>query len=178
MFREMRRPKQELSKEEAIEVLKSCQTGVLAVAGENGYPYTVPMNYVYQDNRIIFHCAVEGYKLDSIKRDDRVSFCVIDQAEIIPEKFATRYRSVVVFGRMKIVEDDLQRRRGLEAINAKYSPGLETEGNREIDRSWKRVILVDLKIEHMTGKIDLFTMIERARTAREAAGEECPGKPK
>jgi nitroimidazol reductase NimA-like FMN-containing flavoprotein (pyridoxamine 5'-phosphate oxidase superfamily) len=176
MFREMRRMKQQLPKEEAIAVLKSCSNGVLAVAGDDGYPYTVPMSYVYQDGRLLFHCAVEGHKLDAIRRDDRVSFCVVDREEVVPEKFATIFRSVIVFGRAKIVEDESERRHMLEAINAKYAPGLEAKGNVEIERNWNRVALVEVRIEHMTGKIDLATMIELARVAREAAGEECPPK--
>jgi len=177
MFREMRRMKQELPEEESIEVLKSCNTGVLAVAGDNGYPYTVPLTYVYADGRLLFHCALVGHKLDAIQRDDRVSFCVVDHDEVIPEKFATKYRSVVVFGRARILSDNTERRKALEAINAKYSPGLEEQGNVEIERNWNRVVIIAVEIEHITGKIDLYTMIERARAAREAAGEECPGKP-
>ncbi|NMB56125.1 MAG: pyridoxamine 5'-phosphate oxidase family protein [Leptolinea sp.] len=176
MFREMRRMKQELPKEEAIAVLESCSNGVLAVAGDDGYPYAVPMSYVYDDGRLIFHCAVEGHKLDAIRRDDRVSFCVVDREEVVPEKFSTIFRSVIVFGRAKIVDDESERRRMLEGINAKYAPGLESQGNMEIERNWNRVTLIEVRIEHMTGKIDLATMIERARAAREAAGEECPPK--
>jgi nitroimidazol reductase NimA-like FMN-containing flavoprotein (pyridoxamine 5'-phosphate oxidase superfamily) len=177
MFPEMRRIKQEISEEEAIDVLKSCSAGVLAVTAENGYPYTVPMNYAFAENRLIFHCATEGYKLDCIRRNDRVSFCVIDQNEIVPEKFSTIFRSVVVFGRVKILTGDAEKQEALEEINAKYSPGLETEGKKEIERNWNRTVLFVVEIDHMTGKIDLQTMIERARIAREAAGETCPGKP-
>lgn len=176
MFPEMRRLKQEIPADEAIDVLKSCSAGVLAVTTENGYPYTVPMNYAYADNRLIFHCATEGYKLDCIRRDDRVSFCVIDHNEIVPEKFATIFRSVVVFGRVKMLTTDAEKQEALEVINAKYSPGLEVEGQKEIVRNWNRTVIFSVEIEHMTGKIDLQTMIERARIAREAAGETCPGK--
>ncbi len=177
MFREMRRMKQGLPEEESIEVLKSCHTGVLAVAGDNGYPYTVPLSYVYVDGRILFHGALVGHKIDAIQRDDRVSFCVVDRDEVVPEKFATVYRSVVVFGRAHILTGDVDRRKALEAINAKYSPGLEEQGNAEIERNWNRVTIIAVEIEHITGKVDLQTMIERSRTAREDAGEECPGKP-
>lgn len=176
MFREMRRLKQALPEYEVVEVLKSCQTGVLAVAGDDGYPYAVPMSYVYLDGYLLFHCATEGHKLDAIRRDDRTSFTVIDRDEVVPEKFSTRFRSVIVFGRMKIVDDEGLKRKALEAINSKYSPGLEVEGNKEIVRNWNRVTLVEMKIEHMTGKIDLQTMIERARAVNEASGEPCSGK--
>lgn len=175
MFREMRRPKQALPDTEIVEVLKTCQTGVLAVTGENGYPYAVPMSYIYMDGCLIFHCATEGHKLDAIRRDDRVSFTVIERDVVVPEKFSTLYRSVIVFGRAKIVTDEGLKRRALEAINTKYSPGLEVEGNKEIERNWNRVTLVELKIEHMTGKIDLQTMIDRARASHQGSDVACPG---
>lgn len=104
MFREMRRKKQELSYEECISVLNKCTSGVLAVEGDDGYPYTVPLSYYLNGDELYFHCAKIGHKLDSIKRNNKVSFCVIDKDEIIPEKFTTHYRSVIVFGKAKIVE--------------------------------------------------------------------------
>jgi len=176
MFPEMRRFKQEISKEESINILKSCSAGVLAVNGINGYPYTIPLNYTYVDNRIIIHCATEGYKLDCLRADDRVSFCVIDRNEIVPEKFGTIFSSVVVFGRVRFITEDTEKQFALEAINAKYSPGLKEEGLKEIKRGWNRTLLFAVDIEHMTGKIDLFTMIERSREEREGAGKACPEK--
>ncbi|MFQ9246675.1 MAG: pyridoxamine 5'-phosphate oxidase family protein [Clostridium paraputrificum] len=104
MFREMRRKKQELSYEECISVLNKCTSGVLAVEGDDGYPYTVPLSDYLNGDELYFHCAKIGHKLDSIKRNNKVSFCVIDKDEIIPEKFTTHYRSVIVFGKAKIVE--------------------------------------------------------------------------
>lgn len=176
MFPEMRRMKQEISNEEAIEVLKTCSAGVLAVAGENGYPYTVPLNYAYADGRLLFHGATEGFKQRSMLRDNRVSFCVYDRNEIVPEKFSTIFRSVVIFGRVTMLTEDADKQKALEVINAKYSPGFEKEGQAEIERNWNRTILFAVDIEHITGKIDLQTMIERAREVREASGEACPGK--
>lgn len=173
MFREMRRFNQEIPREESIEVLKSRNSGVLAVCGDNGYPYTVPMSYVYHDNKLFFHGATVGHKLDSIRRDDRVSFCVIDRDEVIPEKFATKYRSVVVFGRARIVEDNKEKRQVLEQINTKYAPGLEMKGSLEIKKDWDRVVVISVDIEHITGKVDLYTMIETARARREINGEPC-----
>ena len=106
MFREMRRKKQELSHEECISVLNKCTSGVLAVEGDDSYPYTVPLSYSIKGDELYFHCAKIGHKLDSIARNNKVSFCVIDKDEIIPEKFTTHYRSVIVFGKAKIVEDE------------------------------------------------------------------------
>jgi nitroimidazol reductase NimA-like FMN-containing flavoprotein (pyridoxamine 5'-phosphate oxidase superfamily) len=173
----MRRFKQEIPEEEARDVLKFCNSGVLALAGANGFPYTVPLSYAFVENRLLFHGATEGYKMESLRKDNRASFCVIDRDDVVPERFSTVYRSVVVFGRVTILSDDTEKKKALEAINAKYSPAFVEEGKKEIEKDWNRAVLLSLEIEHITGKIDLQTMIERAREAREAAGETCPGKP-
>jgi len=152
MFREMRRKKQLLSEEETIEILTTSTSGVLGVNGDDGYPYTVPLSHVYQDGKLFFHCATEGHKLDGIQRNDKVTFCVIAKDEVIPEKFATNYLSVIVFGRARILAEDHEKRRALESIIERFSPGYWEEGQREIARDWDRVCIVEVKIEHMTGK--------------------------
>ncbi|NTV90057.1 MAG: pyridoxamine 5'-phosphate oxidase family protein [Clostridiales bacterium] len=152
MFREMRRIKQQMSEGEAIEVLKACSTGILAVAGDDDYPYAVPLNYVYRDGSIFFHCAVTGHKMDAIRRNDKVSFCVTGQDQIVPEAFATKYRSVVVFGRARIIEDDTEVRSALEELIGKYSPAYKKEGEKEIDKDWNIVRVVEVRVEHITGK--------------------------
>ena len=103
MFREMRRNKQLLSSEETAAVLERGTSGVLALAGDQGYPYAVPISYVYDGEKIFFHCAKSGHKLDAIRREEKASFCVIDQDRIIPEEFTTYFRSVIAFGDRKSV---------------------------------------------------------------------------
>ena len=152
MFREMRRKKQLLSKAETIEILKACTSGVLGVTGDNGYPYTVPLSYVYKDGKLYFHCAKEGHKIDGIKKNNKVTFCVIEKDEVIPSKFTTHFRSVIVFGRARILTEDSERQFALESLVEKYSPGHIEEGKREIEADWNRVCVVEVKIEHMTGK--------------------------
>ncbi|MEG1730569.1 MAG: pyridoxamine 5'-phosphate oxidase family protein, partial [Oscillospiraceae bacterium] len=122
MFKEMRRMKQEMSKEDTQRVLERCSAGVLAVSDENGYPYALPMSYVYFEGKIYFHGAKQGHKIDAIMKNDKVSFCVIDKDEVVPEKFTTIYRSVIAFGRARILENDAERRSALEKITEKYSP--------------------------------------------------------
>jgi nitroimidazol reductase NimA-like FMN-containing flavoprotein (pyridoxamine 5'-phosphate oxidase superfamily) len=152
MFREMRRKKQELTQAETIEILQTCTSGVLGVSGDDGYPYTVPVSHVYKDGNLYFHCANEGHKLDGIQRNDKVSFCVIAQDEVIPEKFATRYRSAIVFGRARILTGDRERRHALECLQEKLSPDYPEEGQQLIEKDWDRVCVVEVRIEHMTGK--------------------------
>ena len=151
MFRKMRRSRQQLSTAETIQILESATSGVLAVSGDEGYPYAVPLSYVLKDDRLFFHVAKEGHKLDAILSNDRVSFCVIAQDEVMPKTFSTRYRSAIVFGRARILTEDSERRYALECL-VESIPGFIEEGQREIESAWDRVCLVEVKIEHMTGK--------------------------
>ena len=152
MFREMRRKKQLLSKEETIEILQSCTSGVLGVTGDDDYPYTVPVSYVFKDGKLFFHCAKEGHKIDSIKRNDKVTFCVIEKDEVIQKTFTTHFKSVSIFGRARILTDDYERRHALESLIERYSPNYIEEGQLEIESAWNIVCLIEVKIEHMTGK--------------------------
>ncbi len=152
MFREMRRIKQSLSEAETIEILQSCTSGVLAVTGDNDYPYAVPLSYVYKDGKLFFHFAKAGHKLDSIARNDKVSFCVIKTDDVIQKTFTTHFRSAIVFGRARILTEDSEKKYALECLVEKYSPDYIAEGQNEIESSWNRVSLAEVKIEHMTGK--------------------------
>ena len=152
MFRELRRIKQALTNEECIEILKTCSTGILAVLGDNDYPYAVPLNYVYNDNKIIIHCAKSGHKIDSIMKNNKVSFCIVEKDTVIPEKFATNYSSVVAFGKATLIDDEKIMRTALEHLNKKYSPNYEVEGQKEIDDSINSVLIIQIEIEHLSGK--------------------------
>ena len=98
MFRDMRRKKQLLSKDESEEILRRGTSGVLALAGDEGFPYAVPLSYVYEREKIYFHSAVSGHKIDAVSKSKKASFCVIGQDHVLPEKFTTRYKSVIAFG--------------------------------------------------------------------------------
>lgn len=152
MFREMRRNKQALSTEECIAVLNNGTSGVLAVAGDDDYPYAVPMSYVYHDSKIYFHCAKTGHKLDGIMRNNKVSFCVIDKDQVVPEKYTSYFRSVITFGKARILEDLTEKRAALEILAERYSPEQVEGRKKEINNSIDRVCMVELAIEHMTGK--------------------------
>lgn len=152
MFREMRRKKQLLPKEETIRILESCTAGVLGVNGDDGYPYTIPISYAFVDGKLFIHSAKEGHKIDSVKRNEKVTFCVIEKDEVIQETFTTHFRSVSAFGRARILTDDFEKRYALEKLIEKYSPDYTNESKKEIEKSWDRVSLIEVKIEHMTGK--------------------------
>jgi nitroimidazol reductase NimA-like FMN-containing flavoprotein (pyridoxamine 5'-phosphate oxidase superfamily) len=152
MFREMRRKKQLLPEAEAVEILKNCSSGVLSVTGDDDYPYAVPVSYTYKDGSIFIHCAMEGHKIDGIKRNDKVTFCVIGRDDVVKEEFTTRYRSVIAFGRAGIITDDKRKRFALESLVEKYSSGFFKEGQKEIEKAWNHVCMLEIKIEHLTGK--------------------------
>jgi nitroimidazol reductase NimA-like FMN-containing flavoprotein (pyridoxamine 5'-phosphate oxidase superfamily) len=148
----MRRIKQLLPKESTEEILKNGMTGALAVTGDNGYPYAVPLNYVFENGNIYFHCAKSGHKLDAIRRHSKVSFCVVEKDQIVPELFATNFRSIIAFGKAKEVEDDAEKIGVMRLFNNKYAPGLSEEGEKEIQKDWKILTVIRIDVEHMSGK--------------------------
>jgi len=152
MFREMRRGGQALSAAECAAALEAGTSGVLAVSGDGGYPYAVPLSYVFCGDRLFFHCAKSGHKLDAIARCDKVSFCVIDRDSVVPEKFTTYFRSVIVFGRARVLGDEAEKRRALELLAEKYAPGPGEARRLEVEKELPRVCIVELSVEHMTGK--------------------------
>lgn len=152
MFRELRRKNQQLSETEARSILKNGSYGVLSVQGDDGYPYGVPLNYVYGDDAIYFHCAKTGHKLDGLGRSDKVSFCVVGEAEVVPEAFTTAYASVIAFGRAAAVTDDMEKREALTLLNERFSPEYAAQGDAEIEKFWNEVCIIRLDLEHVAGK--------------------------
>lgn len=159
MFREMRRKKQQLSGEETIEILKSGKTGILGVMGDEGYPYTVPVNYVYEDGKIFFHGAKAGHKFDAIRSCDKVSFCVIEKDDVVAEELTAYFRSAVAFGRARILEKEEEIFHAAEILGLKYYDDKEFV-EKEIRSEWKALSCVEIEIEHVTGKeaIELTNM--------------------
>lgn len=153
MFRELRRKKQVLSSEDCTKILKDGTSGVLALSGDNGYPYAVPISYVYDGERLYFHCAKSGHKIDAIENNPKASFCVIDQDLVVPEEYTSYFRSVIVFGTMRILEQDAEKRKAIEKLVLKYAPD-DTEENRHkaIDREWNPLCVLELTQEHISGK--------------------------
>jgi len=152
MFRGMRRKRQDLTETETLAVLQSCSSGVLAVQGDDGYPYAVPLSFAYEDGRLFFHSAVAGHKIDAIERNAKASFCVIAADDVVQSKFTTHFRSAIVFGKARVVTEDSEKRHALECLAKRYSPDYLDAAGAEIDGAWKRVCVVELVIEHMTGK--------------------------
>ncbi len=147
----MRRSGQELPQEEAWALLEQGSSGVLAVLGDGDYPYAVPLSYVPYQGKIYFHCARTGHKIDAIARHEKASFCVIAQDQLLPEKFTTLFRSVIVFGRARVLTEPEEIRPILTALGEKYSPGVPGLA-QEVESSLHRVALIELTPEAVTGK--------------------------
>ena len=167
-FRAMRRSAQQLDRAECEEILMRATSGVLAVYGDSGYPYTVPVSHVYKDGKIYFHCAKTGHKLDAIRRSDKVSFCVVDRDEVVPADRTTEFISVVAFGRARIVSDEAGLRYIAGLVGERFSGGYPDAVQREIDETIAsdRLRCVEITVEHMTGKCAREIMARRRKAAQ------------
>ncbi|AGL00874.1 LOW QUALITY PROTEIN: putative flavin-nucleotide-binding protein [Desulfoscipio gibsoniae DSM 7213] len=151
MFREMRRGKQLLSMEDTVAVMDRCTNGVLACLGDEDYPYAVPLSYVYCNDKIYFHSAKAGHKIDAIKKNPKVSFSVIDEDTIVSEKYTTYFRSVITFGKARIVEGD-EWLEAFEALVEKYSGDQPEEAKRKEITGCSQAYIIAIDVEHITGK--------------------------
>lgn len=162
MFRDMRRSKQLMTQEDSLAVLERCTSGTLALIGDDDYTYSLPTSYAYLDGKIYFHSAAEGHKNDAIKKHDKVSFSIIDRDDIVQAEYTTYFRSVVVFGKIKVTEDIEEKKKGLVAIIEKYSPDFTINDDNELMKQVNSVTIIELSVEHITGKeaIELVTARE------------------
>ena len=176
-FRTMRRKRQQLSEDESIGILQQATAGTLALLGDNDYPYALPISYVYADGKLYFHSALEGHKVDSIRKCDKAaiereqndacissaereqarpgvkaSFCVIAQDDIQPKKYTTYYRSVIAFGRIHIIEDENEKLATARLLGNKYNPNDEESLQKELEHGFARMLMIRFDIEHLTGK--------------------------
>lgn len=151
-FRPMRRKRQELAQEESITILQKATSGTLALLGDNGYPYAVPISYVYHEGKLYFHSAVEGHKVDAIRQCDKASFCVIEQDEVHPEKYTTFFRSVIAFGKIHIIEDEAEKLQMARMLGNRYNPNQDEALQKELENGLARMLMIRFDIEHLTGK--------------------------
>lgn len=151
MFKEMRRKEKQVTLEESIKIIRQGEYGVLSTLSSNGYPYGVPLSYVYTEEGIYFHCAKDGLKLENIENESKVSFCVIGRVELLPEQFSTRYESVVVFGTACEVFGE-EKEKGLLALIDKYSQDFMEAGKQYIKNASDKTRVIKIQIDHITGK--------------------------
>uniref|UniRef100_A0A7C4Q4L6 Pyridoxamine 5'-phosphate oxidase family protein n=1 Tax=Bellilinea caldifistulae TaxID=360411 RepID=A0A7C4Q4L6_9CHLR len=151
MFRTMRRSRQALTPQEMAAVLERRTNGVLACLGDEGYPYAVPLSFVFFNGKIYFHSAKVGHKVEAITKYPKVSFAVIDEDRVLSEKFTTCFRSVIAFGKARIVEGN-EYRQALAALVEKYAADQPEEAKRNEINQCAQAVIIGIEIEHMTGK--------------------------
>lgn len=151
MFKEMRRKDRMMDHERAVEVLKAGEYGVLSMVTPDGYGYGVPINYAYEGDVIYVHCATSGHKLDSIKANSKVSFCVVGKVDVLADQFTTNYESVIAFGGANVIEGE-EKTQALVAILKKYSSDFMEAGLKMMQEQLTRTVVIKVQIEHMTGK--------------------------
>jgi hypothetical protein len=156
-FREIRRHERVLSEAEAREVLARADHGVLATAGDDGWPYAVPLNHVLIGNALYVHCALEGHKLGNIAHEERVCYCAVASATVVPSIYSTVYESAVIFGRAKLVTDPDEKRRALKLLTERFC-GQGEEQDKQFEEHMRKsgdgqdTALIRIRIEQITGK--------------------------
>lgn len=156
MFRKMRRHKQELSAEECINILINEPRGVLALLGDDDYPYSLPMSHVYADGKIYFHGAKTGHKKDAVEKHPKASYCVMDKGFKNDGEWWYTFKSVIVFGKIRIITENDEKIEKLRYLGNKFFP-TEEDTEKEIKRLLDKTEVFELTIEHMSGK----TVVER-----------------
>ena len=154
MFRPMRRFKQQISDEECIRILKEQPRGVLSLIGDDGYPYGIPLDHWYceEDGKLYYHGAKAGHKIDAIKACDKASYCVMDQGFKKDGEWALNINSVIIFGRISLVEDPEKAKIICTEICRKFTDD-EAYLQHELEHAFPRVQCLELTPEHMTGKL-------------------------
>ena len=153
MNKTMRRADRQLTDEETLQLFREAEYGVLSIIDESDRPYGVPMSFALCDHAIYFHCsAAEGKKVSSIKHNRNASFTVIDRTQLLPQKFATLYMSGIAYGTVNIVQDEAEKRKGIEAILHKYSPDFIESGMEYIDHAFDKIHVLKFEMEEVTGK--------------------------
>ena len=150
MNEKMRRKDRETTEERAYEILKNGEYGILSTIGEDGYPYGVPVNFAVEGNKIYFHCAPEGYKLECLRENPKVSFTVVGATQIVPGKFTTGYESTIAFGEIHLDLPEEERRYALRLLVNKYSSAFKEIGEKYIEKYRTNILRLD--ISHISGK--------------------------
>ena len=149
--RPMRKKDRELSRERALEILRSAHWGTLSTADADGRPYGVPVNFVLMENAIYIHCAKEGHKLDNIRQNPNVSFCAVGHAENLAAEFSTGFASAIAFGAAREVDGE-EKVHALLGFIEKYSPEYMPAGTAYVHRSAAGANMIRIDIGHVSGK--------------------------
>lgn len=148
----MRKIERQMERQESLSLLQNGLYGVLATVDSNGQPYGVPLNYVFTANSIYFHCAWEGHKLENIKCNNKASFTVVGDAEILASKFSIAYESIILFGVINRVDNDDEKTMALMNLVKKYSPEFAEAGEVYVKTSKDKCAVFKIDIQSATGK--------------------------
>ena len=143
--------KQQLKEEDLDKVMQRCTAGTLACIGDEGYPYSVPLSYVYHNGKIYFHSAKLGHKMDSIKANPKVSFSVIEEDTIVSAEYTTYFRSAIAFGKARITDGE-ERLEGFKALVEKYSGDQPEDAKIKEIMGCTGALIIAIDVEHITGK--------------------------
>jgi len=149
--RPVRRSDRALDASDAVALLSTATYGILSTVGGDGLPYAVPLSYIFHDRVIYLHCATEGRKLDNIRSNPAVSFCVVGHTKTLPSKFATEYESAIASGTASLVSGE-EKRTALIGILEKYSPDFMESGLKYLAGKIDAVTVVRIDVEHISGK--------------------------
>ncbi|MBN7771942.1 pyridoxamine 5'-phosphate oxidase family protein [Clostridium aminobutyricum] len=151
MFREMRRSDKMLTNEEMTDIMNTAEYGILSTVGEDGVPYGVPVNFIFDGGNIYFHSALTGHKLDNIQSNNKVSFCVVKDVELIPDDFNTKFKSVIAFGDIKEVAAE-RKQEIYVLILKKFSNDYMEAGMEYIKKAGEQAKVYEIEVKHITAK--------------------------
>ncbi|MDH8677974.1 pyridoxamine 5'-phosphate oxidase family protein [Fusibacter bizertensis] len=155
MFRPMRKTKKEMPLERIEKLISEGEYGVLAVIDTNGYPYSIPVNYVADAKNIYIHCATEGMKIDAILANDKVSFTIVGRHSVVAKRFSSDFESVVCFGKARFIDDEVEKLEILKSFIVKYAPDFQESGFKYASTDHMKTSIIAIEIEHKTGKTTL-----------------------
>ena len=150
-MKSMRKIERQMTVEEAVEVLNKGEYGILTTVDNELQPHGTPLSYVNIDDKIYFHCALEGLKLDNISKNPKVCFTVVGKTKVLPDKFSTEYESVMAYGKAVIVKGE-EKIFVLREVIKKYSPEFMESGEQYINRAAEKTCVVKIDVNHITGK--------------------------
>lgn len=148
----MRRADRKMAEIDARELLKGGEYGVLCLVEPSGGAYGVPLNYAVLEDNVYVHAATEGKKLDCVQQNNKVCFLVVGETQVLPDKFSTRYESVMAFGEACLVTDDAEKERALLALLEKYSAAYMEKGIAYLQSDKHKTAVIRIAVESITGK--------------------------
>ena len=153
MFRKIRKVKNQISMEDSQKILEKSPRGVLALNGDEGYPYGLPLNFYYDKdlNQIYFHGTKTGYKIDCIEKSPKASFTAMLEEGTSEDGWSMNVASTIAYGLVEEIEDPDFAKEALVKLANKYYPDKNLV-DKEIEIGFKNTKMLVFHIKHMSGK--------------------------